>query len=292
LANDDAVFDAPMKRDKIRIAAVQMKFRPGIGQNVEQIVKRIHSVARAGADAILFPECAVTGYRRDFKGLTPGPVNQGCAEVARAALEACCNVLVGSPRFRNGRWYNSLLVFDRRGRTIFEYSKIHLAAWDNGFFKPGNSLAFFRIDGVPATAIICHERRYPELVRLPVMLGAQIVFHPNAGLDTLPVSRAKRSGRDGIAARAFENQVYYVFANSVGPQGNGLWSAGDSKIVAPDSRVLALANNREAMVIQAELDLTDAGRKYAREALQQPVFLRNAWKQMLALCKSQLRLRR
>ena len=266
-----------------------MKFRPTIGRNVAQIVDRIHSAARAGADVVLFPECAVTGYRRDFKGLTPGPVNQGCADVARAARAARCNVLVGSPTFRNGRWFNSLLVFDRRGRTVFEYSKIHLAAWDSRFFQSGNSLGFFRIDGVPASAIICHERRFPELVRLPVMLGAQIVFHPNAGLDTLRVSRAKRHGRDGIAVRAFENQVYYVFANSVGPQGNGLWSAGDSKIVAPDSRVLALANNRDEMVIQAEFDLADAGRKYAREALEQPVFLRNAWKQMLALCKRQLR---
>jgi predicted amidohydrolase len=278
-----------MKHTKLQVAAVQMKFRPTIGQNVEQIVEWIHSAARAGADVILFPECAVTGYRRDFKGLTPGPVNQGCAHVARAARSARCNVLVGSPTFHNGSWFNSLLVFDRRGRKAFEYSKIHLAAWDSRFFQPGNSPAFFRIDGVPATAIICHERRFPELVRLPVMLGAQIVFHPNAGLDTLRVSRTKRRGCDGIVARAFENQIYYVFANSVGPQGNGLWSAGDSKIVAPDSRVLALANNRDTMVIQAELDLAQARRKYAREALQQPVFLRNAWKQMLALCKRQLR---
>ena len=278
-----------MKRTKLQIAAVQMKFRPTIPENVEQITESIHSAARAGADVILFPECAVTGYRRDFTGLTPGPVNQGCADVARAAREARCNVLVGAPTFRNRRWFNSLLVFDRRGRTVFEYSKIHRAPWDRQFFQPGNSLAFFRIDGVSATAIICHERRYPELVRLPVMQGARIVFHPNAGLDTLRVSRTKRRGRDGIAARACENQVYYVFANSVGPQGNGLWSAGDSKMVAPDSRVLALANNRDETVIQAELDLADAGRKYARDALQYPVFLRSAWKQVLALCKRQLK---
>jgi len=120
------------------------------------------------------------------------------------------------------------------------------------------------------------------------MMGAQVVFHLNAGLDSLEVSKTKRRGRDGVAVRAFENQVYYVFANTVGPQGDGLWSAGDSKIVAPDSRVLALANNRDEMIIQAELDLTKAGRKYAREAQDQPVFLRNAWKQMLIACKRQL----
>ena len=42
--------------------------------------------------------------------------------------------------------------------------------------------------------------------------------------------RAKRRGRDGMPVRAFENAVYYVFANSVGPQGGGKWSAGDSKM--------------------------------------------------------------
>ena len=219
-------------------------------------------------------------------------MNRACAEVARAAREACCNVLVGSPTWRNGAWLNSLLVFDRRGRKIAEYSKIHLTAWDGRFFKPGNTLAFFRIDRVAATAIICHERRYPELVRLPVMMGAQIVFHPNAGLDPLDISRTKRRGRDGIAVRAFENQVYYVFANSVGAQGDGLWSAGDSKIIGPDARPLALANDRDEMIIQAELDLSEAGRQYARQALAQPAFLRDAWKQMLALCRGQLQARR
>jgi predicted amidohydrolase len=197
-------------------------------------------------------------------------------------------VLVGSPTFQRGRRFNSLLVFDRQGRETFRYDKIHLTPRDAKFFRPGNSVALYRIDGVACTAIICHERRFPELVRLPVMMGAQIIFHPNAGLDSLAVSKKKRAGRDGIAVRAFENEVFYVFANSIGPQGGGRWSAGDSKIVAPDSQVLALANNRDEMLIHARLDLSQAGRKYAREALRHPVFLRAHWKAMLAACRCQL----
>ena len=278
-----------MKPAKIQVAAAQMKFRATTRENVQRIIELIHSAARDGANVILFPECAVTGYRREFKGLKPGPVEKACADLAQAARDARCNVLVGSPTFRDGKWYNSLLVFDRGGRRVFQYSKIHLTREDARFFRPGNCPAFFRVDGIPATAIICHERRYPELVRLPVMMGAQIVFHPNAGLDRLEVSKTKRAGRDGIAVRAFENQIYYVFANSVGPQGDRLWSAGDSKIVAPDSRVLALANNRDETVIQAELDLAKAGRLYAREALNQPAFLRGAWREMIAFCQRQLR---
>ncbi len=265
-----------------------MKFRAGISDNVSWITQVIHSSARKGAAAILFPECAVTGYNYDFNGISRSEVEAALEVIASAARAARCNVLVGSPTFKGRKRFNSLLVFDRRGRTVFCYSKIHLTARDDRFFTPGNTLAFFRLGDVPCTALICHERRYPELVRLPVMLGAQIVFHPNAGLDSLAVSKSKRHGRDGIAVRAFENEVYYVFANSVGPQGDGLWSAGDSKIVAPDMRVLASANNRDEAVIQAELDVSLAGRKYARDALQWPVFLRKHWKEMTAACKRQL----
>jgi predicted amidohydrolase len=276
-----------MRRKVLRIAAAQLKFRKALSENVELIHRFVAMAARAGSDAVLFPECALTGYNMDFRRLSPGEIQSALHDVAGMARAHRCNVLVGSPTYSRGRWFNSLLLFDRRGRETFRYHKIHLTARDSEFFTPGNSLAFFRVDGVPCTAIICHERRYPELVRLPVMMGAQIVFHPNAGLDALAVSRAKRGGRDGIVVRAFENQVFYIFANSVGAQGNGLWSAGDSKIVAPDSRVLALANNRDEVLIHTQIDLSHAGRKYAREALRGPKFLRAHWKAMLAACRAQ-----
>ena len=278
-----------MKTSRLAIAVAQIKFRAAIGENVSWITEVIHSSARSGADAILFPECAVTGYNCDFASLSRSEISGALRTIASEARTAQRYVLVGSPTFKGRKRFNSLVVFDPRGRTVFCYSKIHLTARDKRFFTSGNTLAFFRVAGVPCTAMICHERRYPELVRLPVMLGAQIVFHPNAGLDSLAVSKRKRHGRDGIAVRSFENEVYYVFANSVGPQGDGLWSAGDSKIVAPDSRVLALANNRDQTVIQAELDLLLAGREYARDALQRPAFLRRHWKEMLAACRRQLR---
>jgi predicted amidohydrolase len=272
----------------LQIAAAQLKFLRTLPENVSLIGKLIARAARSGNDAILFPECALTGYNVDFERITRGEIEDGLNAVADAARTARCNVLIGSPTFDRGRRFNSLLVFDRQGRERFRYHKIHLTPRDAKFFAPGNSIAFFPIDGVPCTAMICHERRFPELVRLPVMMGAQIVFHPNAGLDALPVSKTKRGGRDGIAVRAFENQVFYVFANSVGPQGDGLWSAGDSKIVSPDSKVLALANNCDEMLIHARLDLSQAARKYAREGLREPKFLRAHWKVLLAACRRQL----
>lgn len=277
-----------MAAKALQIAAVQMKFRRTPRENVEVIRAFVAEAAEIGCDAVLFPECAVTGYNVDFSRLVPGEVEAGLKAVAEAARIHGCHVLVGSPTFAGGGWRNSLVVFDRAGRRKFVYDKIHLTPRDAEFFAPGNSIAFFRLDGVACTAILCHERRFPELVRLPVMMGAQVVFHPNAGLDALAVSKTKRGGRDGMAGRAFENQIFYVFANSVGPQGGGLWSAGDSKIVAPSMEVLALANNRDEAMVHTRIDLAQAGRKYAREALAEPAFLRAHWKAMLSACRRQI----
>jgi len=271
------------------MAAVQLVFTGSLDGNLAAIERAASEAAAAGADAVLFPECATTGYAADFGRLNRDALNAALRQVAATAGRLKIHLLVGSPVFSGRRLFNSLLVFDRRGRLTHGYAKCHLVEADRRWFTPGDALSLFSLDGVLATGIICHERRYPELVRLPVMAGAQIVVHPNAGMDSLAVSRTKRSGRDGIAVRAFENAVFYVFANSVGPQGAGRWSAGDSKIVAPDGTVLALANNRSEALLIADLDLSLATRKYAADALEHPRFLARHWRRLLPELRRRIR---
>lgn len=274
---------------RLRVAAVQMIFADSIAGNLEKIERAAIKAAADGADAVLFPECATTGYACDFGALRPAALRQALRVVAAVAARLQVQLLVGSPIFGGRRLYNALVVFDRRGRLVHAYAKCQLVDADRQWFTPGNSLSLFALDGVPATAIICHERRYPELVRLPVMAGAQIVFHPNAGMDDLAVSQAKRRGRDGIPVRAFENAVYYVFANSVGPQGGGKWSAGDSKIVAADGSCLQLADNRCERVLVESLDLSRATRNYALDSLKNPCFLASHWQRMLSELRRRVR---
>ena len=273
----------------LRVAAVQMIFAGSIAANLEKIERAASSAAQDGADVVLFPECATTGYACDFGALKPAALRQALRSVAAVAARLRINLLVGSPLYAGRRLYNALVVFDRRGRLVHTYAKCQLVEADRQWFTPGNSLSLFSLEGVRATAIICHERRYPELVKLPVMAGAQIVFHPNAGMDALAVSRAKRRGRDGIPVRAFENAVYYVFANSVGPQGGGKWSAGDSKIVAPDGSFLQLADNRREHLLVESLALSRATRKYAVDSLQHPRFLAAHWRRILPELRQRVR---
>lgn len=265
----------------LRVAAVQMKFAGSLDGNLAKIEAALQAAVRRRADAVLFPECATTGYAGDFALLRPGPIRKALATVSALAARFRVNVLVGSPVPSGRRWQNALVVFDRAGRLVHCYAKCQLTEADRRWFSPGDNIALFELDGVCATAMICHERRYPELPRLGVMAGSQIIFHPNAGLDTLAVSRRKRNGRDGIAVRAFENAAFYVFANSVGPQGGGKWSAGDSKIVAPNGRVLCLADNQSESILVADMNLSLATRKYARESITHPRFLARHWRAML-----------
>jgi len=258
------------KRNRLRVASVQMTFAESLEGNLDKIQRAATKAARRGADVVLFPECATTGYAYDFGSLKSAVLREVLHSVGTLAAGLSVNLLVGTPIFRIGRLYNVLAVFDRRGRLVHTYAKCQLTDADCRWFTSGNSVSLFSVDGVRATAIICHERRYPELVRLAVMAGAQIVFHPNAGMDELMVSRAKRRGKDGIPMRAFENAAYYVFANSVGPQGDGKWSAGDSKIVAPDGTFLKLADNRAESVLVKDLDLSRATRKYALDSRTTP----------------------
>ncbi len=272
-----------------RVAAVQMIFADSLEGNLAKIERAGTKAAEGGADIVLFPECATTGYACDFGELKPAAIRAALQRVGAVAARLGVNLLLGSPVFAGARLYNALVVFDRRGRLTHTYAKCQLTDRDRRWFTPGNGLSLFSLDRVPATAIICHERRYPELVRLPVMAGARIVFHPNAGLDALAVSRAKRRGRDGMPVRAFENAVFYVFANSVGPQGGGKWSAGDSKIVAPDGSFLQRADNRRERVVIADLDLSLATRKYALDSLQHPRFLARHWRRLLPELRRRVR---
>ncbi|HVY70561.1 MAG TPA: carbon-nitrogen hydrolase family protein [Verrucomicrobiae bacterium] len=276
----------PLK-SRLHVAAAQMKFAPTIDENLARIEAALHRAAARGADAILFPECATTGYAYPFETLNRGQIREALLAVGTLAAKYGIHVLLGTPFFRGRKLFNGLVVFNRAGEMVHAYAKCQLTEADRRVFTPGNSIALFELDGVPCTAIICHERRYPELVRLAVMAGARVLFHPNAGMDALAVSKRKRGGKDGIAVRAFENAIFYVFANSVGPQGAGKWSAGDSKIVAPDGTVLALADNRSAALIHTTLDLAQATGKYAKESLEHPRFLSAAWKRMVRLTRRQ-----
>ena len=82
-----------------RIAAVQMKFRQTLPENVEAICRFIAETAQVRSDVVLFPECALTGYNVNFRRIARPEIEAGLRTVAEAARFHRCNVLLGAPTF-------------------------------------------------------------------------------------------------------------------------------------------------------------------------------------------------
>src|SRR6185503_16138207 len=107
---------------------------------------------RKKADAVLFPECAVTGYSYPFGRLDPAELRDAVGVVRALAREAGMNVLLGTPLFAGRKLYNTLLVLDRGGKPVHVYAKCQLTEADRKAFTPGDAVSLFELDGVPCTA--------------------------------------------------------------------------------------------------------------------------------------------
>jgi predicted amidohydrolase len=161
---------------KLKVAAVQFRSSYDIADNAKRMVDVLNRLSREGVQVAAFPECALTGYQKDaVMAVTPAQITAAEAELAAACRERKIAAMAGGVYKVNGKTYNTAAVFDSQGRLVERYAKLMLAG--EKWATPGNHIAFFELEGVPSTVIICHDERYPEFVRLPAMQGARVVYY-------------------------------------------------------------------------------------------------------------------
>lgn len=248
---------------KLRVAAVQMRSSRDRSENVAKIRDHLLRLGREGVRVAVFPECALTGY---FEDVATGTSAQHLADAERAVAEACRDAkiyaIVGTPHRAGGKLFNSAVVFAPTGKVLERYHKIQLAeAWP----APVDHLSVFPVDGVPCSIIICHDERYPELVRLPVLAGARVIFYVSHESGVLQEAKIGPY-RAQIQARAVENSVFVVHANApANPDTTG--SHGQSRIVSPDGNIVTEASSFAEEVVQSDLDLQLATGANAKRSL-------------------------
>ena len=260
----------------IKVAAVQLAVSNDLEKNTKRICEHIASLARQGVRVALFPECATTGYFKDeIPKYTQEQLKQAEEKIAHTCAENDMYVIVGSPYFEDDVRYNMALVIDHEGRTIYRQAKIQLVGGDKGWAQPGNKLSTFKIDDITCSIIICHDSRYPELVRLPVLKGSRLVFYLSWESDTKAEHKIEPY-RAQVVARAVENGVYVVHANA--PQAVSPWmgSHGQSRIVSPAGVLLQEAPIFDEAVLIEELDMNQARAGNARNSLRAE-FLKDFW---------------
>ena len=275
-----ATADSKVAGPVMQVASVQMRSSGDLAVNAIRITGFIKKCAETGARVVVFPECALSGYyEKVILNLSEDQINTAEKLIAQACREASVYAIVGMP-YRDGKkLYNSAAVISPDGRIIERYHKIQLAEdWPD----PGDHLSVFLIDEFPCSIIICHDERYPELVRLPVLAGAKVIFYIS---HESGVKEENKIGpyRAQIQARAVENNVYIVQSNApANPDATG--SHGQSRIIAPDGNIIKEASIYGEEVVNANLDISKANWGNALKSLSRGP-LQDWWKEGVKLVR-------
>ena len=247
--------------DKVKIAAVQMD--PKIGknrENLDKILSETEVAARNGANLIVFPECALTGYvfasreeAMPFTEAIPGPSTD--------KLVACCKglgvyVVVGLLERDGDRCFNAAVLVGPGG-LVGKYRKNHLPFLGiDRFIDAGDEP--FQVYNTPIGNIgihICYDCNFPESARVMTLMGADILALPT----NWPEGRGKVV-KYVIHTRAYENKVHLVAVDRVGSE-RGARFIGCSTIIDAWGDTLAQAGSAEEQTIYAEVSLAEAREK-------------------------------
>ena len=257
--------------EAMQVACVQIDTSAEVEENARMIVEALEDESARGTRLVAFPECALTTYSIDIIGkLTQEQIDQGIDRIRAACRRLDIYAVVGAPYREDDRWYNGAYVIGPEGQIVKRYAKLHVVR--PKFFSDGNELAIFRIDDVPVTIMVCHDERYPEIFRIPVLAGARVGVYISSESKT---PKKRDNYRSQIIARAVENQIAVVHCNS-GAGGADGGSHGHSRIIDQKGNVLAEASMEVGKSIRAVIRPIQSSTGHAERGASTPS-LRAFW---------------
>ncbi len=263
--------DAALERT-VKVAAAQiLTDTTSIERNKAKIIESIRDAKARHCDMILFHEGCLTGYpnRKQLAQVDFELVRSAELEIRDLAEKLNIAVLLGTTAKVAEQYFNCVLVIDETGRVLGQYDK----TWRAGepHYCAGQGPVIFRVAGVEATVIICHDLRYPELVRLSVAAGARIVFIAN-NESGITAEHKLLGYRSMQISRATENLVYSVMSNSPADPRDVTrpnCSHGNSIIVEPLGNVIDEAGSFEERLVMGELKIAAASASTTTRTLGQ-----------------------
>ncbi len=242
----------------MKVSLIQMNSGSDKPANLAQARALIErAVANEKPDWIGLPEVwdFIGGSRRDklaaaeeFPG---GPAWTLMSELARQhrVFIHAGSILEKAPG--EDRMHNTTLVFDREGREIARYRKIHMfdivtpdgvAYRESASFAPGDAVVTYQADGVTFGCAICYDLRFPALFQALADKGAQAI--------ALPSAFTLQTGKDHwevlCRARAIETETYILAAAQTGPHvvnNETRHTYGHSLVADPWGHVVAKASD-------------------------------------------------
>jgi NAD+ synthase (glutamine-hydrolysing) len=243
----------------VRLALAQMNLVVGdLAGNRDRIVDRVQEAQAAGADLVVFPELAVTGYPPEDLLLRPAFVRAARRTLDEVAA-ACTGItaLVGSPVFESDL-HNACAVC-AEGRVVAVYHKQFLPNYgvfdEHRYFAEGRTLVLLRMGDVLVGPTICEDVWQPGPPATELALaGAQLVVN----LSASPFHVGKAEEREEmLVTRARDNACYVAFCNLVGGQDELVFD-GHSVVLDDEGEVLARAPGFEEALLVVDVDPSEA----------------------------------
>lgn len=245
----------------MKVAAVQME--PKIlekERNTARCLELMRATAKEGAQLIIFPECALSGYC--FASLAEAiPVAEPVPGPSSDKIAALCGklnayVIVGLLEKDENRYYNTAVFIGPQG-LVGKYRKIHLPHMGiDRFITPGDlPLTVYETELGRIGMAICYDANFPESCRVLALQGADIIALPTnwaQGVESVPELV--------IPTRALENHVFCIAVNRVGKEREFNFFGG-SRICHWVGVTLEEGKAGEEDVLYADIEPADAREK-------------------------------
>lgn len=246
--------------------------REVIARNQARLVGLIEQ-ALAGPDRpdlVVFPEFGMQGpplgmQVKDWIARACGPIDGPLTEPLRALAKREGIYIAGNlfeaPEEWPGRYFNSSFIVGPSGEIILNYRRVNVAAFPSvhdfmtEYLRVTPMGQVFPVADTPLgklCVIACGEINVPEVARVMMMQGAEVILHPTN-------SRFSPAQEAAKIARVAENMSVMVSANVAGPIGfspDGTFVGGRSHILDHHGETLAFQEDaEESVAVSALIDI-------------------------------------
>lgn len=180
----DPLSALPKPAGHLRLALLHLDPTPGeIAANRAQIEAGIREAVRQGADWVVTPELAETGYnfakRIGTDWIAPFP-DTWMSTLAAIARDNKVALFVGFAErdARHHTLHNSVAVIDRTGKILGAYRKQRVHGGAESWSVAGSGGQPFVVDGVPVGVLICADSYAPEPAARQREQGAALLLVP------------------------------------------------------------------------------------------------------------------
>jgi predicted amidohydrolase/adenosylcobinamide amidohydrolase len=244
-----ATSKAPAKApEALRIALLHLDAVPGdIAGNRARIEAGIQEAVSQGADWVMTPELAETGYnfasRIGTKWIAPFP-DAWISTLAAIARDNRVALFVGFAErdAKTGKFHNSVAVINRDGVIQGAYRKQRVHGGAESWSTPGSGGTPFVVDGIPVGLLICADTYKPELAASYRQQGAAILLAP---ANWPPVAGM---GPDDLwERRSAETGLPLIVNNRTGREPELDFTLGESVVAAGGERLFSFSSSQSRL---------------------------------------------